>query len=179
MNPPLLGSTACRAGYTRSDSRMKIIHTGGKMRFLALILLIQTGFSQNVKITEMNWLLGKWIAENTNDRVVETWTKAGDLTFEGTNITYTNSDSSIIGEESLRLVQMSGEIFYIAKVKHNEFPIGFKLINTSDQQLIFENKSHDFPTQIQYKLTSSTTIEVVVRNKEKGFSFHFKKMILN
>ena len=55
------------------------------------------------------WLIGEWASADGSSG--ETWSKASASTFEGAGQVGT--------EESLRLVEMSGEVFYLAKVGHN------------------------------------------------------------
>ena len=70
---------------------------------------------------------------------------------------------------------MSGDIFYIAKVHHNELPIAFKLTQCSDSVAVFENPEHDFPKKIEYKLTDQDRITVTVGSSGEGFKIDFQR----
>ncbi|MEW6991134.1 DUF6265 family protein [Colwelliaceae bacterium 6441] len=82
--------------------------------------------------------------------------------------------NKIVSSETLRLVEMSGEIFYIAKVKSNDSPIAFKLTNCTKNTAIFENSQHDFPKKINYKYKKNKGISVFVSGENgKGFLIEY------
>ena len=144
-------------------------------------LLIITYFScssllaQYEGLNELEWLIGKW-ERRTNDNItIEFWHKAGDHTFEGFSETLRIATGEIVNYETLRIVEMSGEIFYIAKVSHNELPILFKLTESANSTFVFQNPSHDFPKKIEYKIVSKNEMLVTVGNKERGFKINFLK----
>ena len=76
---------------------------------------------------------------------------------------------------------MSNEVFYVAKVGHNELPVTFKLTSCSDKSARFENSSHDFPRVLEYTLERAEKeraekLTVYVSDgKDKGFSVHFDR----
>lgn len=111
------------------------------------------------------WLLGHWTGEHG---VTESWKQAGDRTYEGHGFDGKSS-------ESLRLVEMSGEVFYIAKVAHNELPVAFKLAICGDDLLVFENPDHDFPRRIEYRRDGDALIVRVSDGAERGFDLKFFK----
>ena len=47
-------------------------------------------------------------------------------TMEGWGRVYRTDSGNIEGEETLRLLEMSGEVFFVAKVGGNAFPVPFK-----------------------------------------------------
>lgn len=111
------------------------------------------------------WLLGHWTGERG---VTESWKQAGDRTYEGHGFDGKSS-------ESLRLVEMSGEVFYIAKVAHNELPVAFKLAICGDDLLVFENPAHDFPRRIEYRRDGDALTVRVSDGAERGFDLKFFK----
>lgn len=109
-----------------------------------------------------SWLLGTWRTGEPPHVTRESWTAASGSTWEGETITVSADDGKIQFTESLRIVAMAGEIFYLAKVAHNTLPVAFKLIQMDDHVLVFENPSHDFPRRMTYRLTEQNRLEVVV-----------------
>jgi peptidoglycan/xylan/chitin deacetylase (PgdA/CDA1 family) len=65
--------------------------------------------------------------------------------------------------ETIRVASMSGEVFFVAKVAHNEFPVAFKLTECSSVLAAFENPAHDFPTGIVYNLLDDGSLRVIDR----------------
>lgn len=127
-------------------------------------------------LQSLEWLLGEW--RSTGDKTVttESWTRVSPKTFEGRGETRSKKGKEILNAESLRLVEMSGEVFYWAKVSHNERPIAFKLVDCPGEEAVFENKDHDFPRKIEYRLTKANDLTVVVSDgQKKGFTLFFSR----
>ena len=133
---------------------------------LLISLLISTNVNANTcsSLTQLNWLIGEWQTDKSASFVNEIWQKVSDDTFEGQG--KTNSSS-----ESLRLVKMTDEVFYLAKVSHNPLPVAFKLSHCKNKQFVFENMQHDFPNKIEYRQINSNVLQVIVSGKaEKSFT---------
>lgn len=117
-------------------------------------------------LQQADWVLGAWVSD---EGPTESWHRAGPRTFEG-------AGTSGSGSETLRLVEMSGQVFYIAKVAHNELPVAFKLVDCGDALLVFENPTHDFPRQLEYRLTTGGAMTVTVSDgSDRSFEIHFRK----
>jgi hypothetical protein len=102
-------------------------------------------------LESLTWLVGNWNFKNSELNINESWERVSDKTFEGSGQTYSFKKNKIVSSETLRLVEMSGKIFYVAKVKSNDSPIAFKLTHCNENTAIFENSQHDFPKKIKYK----------------------------
>lgn len=152
------------------------------MRFLCgTFLICITAFSQRVfaqsckSLDDLQVFLGNWRAESPNNVTTESWAKVSDHSFEGKGLVEDRSGSPD-SSESLRIVEMSGEIFYIAKVKANEFPTSFKLTRCNQSKFDFENPTHDFPKKISYKFIKDKKLIVTVGgNDDEAFEINFQK----
>jgi hypothetical protein len=86
--------------------------------------------------------------------------------------------NTAISTESLRLVAMSDEIFFIAKVASNPLPVAFKLTQCANKIAVFENPHHDFPQTLSYQLIQSSQgdkqlkVKVFAANNP-GFEINF------
>jgi hypothetical protein len=123
------------------------------------------------RLDTISWLLGDW--QQSSDKLIisEHWQQTSPMTYEGLGMSERrlavtepaatdaaqldnkpalNSAASIT--ESLRLVAMSDEVFFIAKVSSNPLPVAFKLSQCSDTLAVFENPQHDFPQTLSYQL---------------------------
>lgn len=126
------------------------------------------------RVESLTWLLGNWTAENNRLKINETWNRVSDRTFEGSGTTYSKAENKIVSSETLRLVEMSGEVFYLAKVTSNDLPVAFKLTSCSGKTAIFENSLHDFPKTISYQLNKNNNITVLVSgDNDEGFSMEY------
>jgi hypothetical protein len=125
-------------------------------------------------VESVKWLIGNWYSENSRLKTYELWKRISDKTFEGSGYTFSIEKNKIVSSETLRLVEMSGEVFYVAKVASNDLPVAFKLTSCTAETATFENSLHDFPKKLSYKLNKEKNISVFVSGeKGKGFSIEF------
>lgn len=146
---------------------------------IGIILISLTGqvvAEAQESLDELDWILGVWVQESERETMEERWIRLNSTTFEGTGSSVSKSERGKITEESLLLVAMSGEIFYMAKVAHNEFPVPFRLTSLGPSHAIFENSNHDFPQKLTYTVRSENELTVEVSGESgKGFTIHFEK----
>lgn len=132
------------------------------------------GDCSNLK--SITWILGQWQQDSENSITTETWTKLSPNTFDGISQILSKKDDKITFVETLRIVEMSKEVFYIAKVSHNAFPVSFKLTECSDSMAVFENADHDFPKKLVYKIEDDGRhLNVTVSNEERQFTVEYIK----
>lgn len=142
--------------------------------FIPLVLFstlpVANVFAQDcLSLDGLEKLIGHWQENKEGQITQEEWQRVSPNSFEGEGV--------ILGQlgikqsiETLRLVEMSGDIFYIAKVKGNSFPISFKLTSCSDTHFVFENPEHDFPQKISYNFLGVNRMVVNVTGKNvEGF----------
>ena len=133
-----------------------------------------TSFADCHSLRSLDWLPGNWVAESEKAEIHETWRKVSPRTFEGNGWTL-DKDGKLVSQESLRLVTMDNEVFYMAKVAHNRNPVPFKAMQCSQQSATFVNLDHDFPNSIEYR-QAGEEIHVNVEDLEgKGFTLKFKR----
>jgi hypothetical protein len=122
------------------------------------------------------WLLGQWVAESDDRRVLETWREVSATTFEGRGVTSARADAAVLDGEDLRLVAMLDAVFYVAKVAHNPYPVAFRMTVCDAGQLVFENPTHDFPRRLEYAMLPGGRLEVTVSDgAERGFKLLFRR----
>ncbi|WDE14024.1 DUF6265 family protein [Thalassomonas haliotis] len=124
----------------------------------------------------VDWLLGSWRGTDGNNVIIESWQKVSPLTYEGLGETRSKASNALKGSESMRLVEMSNHVFYLAKVRHNELAVAFKLTRCSKRSAVFENPEHDFPQKLHYQLQGEHKLTVTVSNgKDEGFTINLDK----
>lgn len=71
---------------------------------------------------------------------------------------------------------MSGGVFYVSKVSHNELPVAFRLTTCTDGRFVFDNPQHDFPRRLDYRRVGADRLTVHVSDGgEKGFTLEFER----
>ena len=125
-------------------------------------------------LSQLNWLEGHWLNETEKSRNIEHWTRVSPTTLEGEGKVF-DMQGVLKNQESLRLVKMNGDIFYIAKVSHNLLPVAFKAVSCGVNTVTFENDQHDFPNQLTYKIKQSRLVVDVKDNQGKGFTITFER----
>lgn len=146
---------------------------------LVLSALLMMSLNANAQacqsLNQVKWLIGDWQSFASSTEVItESWRSISANTFEGQGATYSNGE--LKAEESMRIVEMSAQIFFIAKVKHNKLPVPFLLTQCHENTAKFENKNHDFPKFIEYKLANSQKLIVNVGNDVTNeFTLVFKR----
>jgi ketosteroid isomerase-like protein len=145
-----------------------------------LILALWTGIagaSECNSLASLDWLLGEWLAEDGKITWRESWTAIGPKTWEGRGVESSKSEPGNQNSEELRIVEMGGSVFYLAKVTHNELPIPFRLVECGDRRLVFANPAHDFPRRLDYERQPDGRLRVRVSDgADKGFTLDFARL---
>lgn len=132
------------------------------------------------ELTKASWLLGTWQTETPNGNLQEIWTIKNDSTYFGQSYFIAKKDT--IHSETIELVQDQEQLNYIATVRgeNQDLPITFKFRETEDNELVFENPKHDYPSKIFYKQKDSLNLEVAISGiqlvKKTSERFKMKKL---
>jgi len=149
-----------------------------KLSVLALLFSLSTavGAAPCDSLQSVRWILGDWKTEGGQTTTSESWGEVSPRTFEGRGEARTTDTNELRSSETLRLVEMSGELFYVAKVGHNEVPVAFKLTGCTEESAVFENPDHDFPRRLEYRRTGKNKMLVRVSDGgDKGFQVEFER----
>lgn len=145
----------------------------------ALVIVAWTGAAGATdcsSLDSLQWLQGEWLAEGAKTTWRETWTEIDPQTWEGRGIETSKADPDKQSSEDLRLVEMGGSVFYLAKVSHNDLPIPFRLVECGDRRLVFANPAHDFPRRLEYDRQPEGRLHVRVSDgADKGFTLDFAR----
>jgi len=126
---------------------------------VAIVSLLTTAsFGQSGTIDEMTWVLGTWQGSIGKMKVIEIWTQVNDLTLEGKNFTISGEDT--VAFEYMQFHQTGKHLNFIAS-PGGKAPTLFTLIKAEGSQWIFENKEHDFPQRVAYRLKDSMLIAYI------------------
>jgi len=147
---------------------------------LALIVALPTAVSSAGGLEDLDWIVGTWKREGRRGEVYESWRRLSDRTVEGDSWIVSSSDGKEHPLESLLLVEMSGEVFYIPKVAENEYPVPFRRTSMEAGRVVFENPTHDFPQTIVYQRDGDDGLTVTILGPIEGersgkVEFHFRR----
>lgn len=128
-------------------------------------------FGKEIKYHELykaHWLLGEWEKNDSIGSLKEIWTTLDDSTYQAKSY-YIINKKDTVHNESIELMQDGEFLIYSAKVmgENNNQSIPFQLIEDTDSLVVFENKKHDFPQKIQYKLLKDTSIVATISGIDK------------
>jgi len=153
-------------------------------RVFALLFLLALGGATTSRasgLDDLRWLEGTWKRETSRGVHYETWRILSERTFEGEAYLAGASGSATTVTESLLLVEMGGEVFYIPRPRENPYPVAFRLVEATKDSVTFENPAHDFPKKIIYARgpdgSLSASIEGPVDGQEapQRIEYHFTR----
>ncbi|TQV73985.1 hypothetical protein FLL45_14080 [Aliikangiella marina] len=153
--------------------------TGKKQSLLIIFLAFISPWSwakECSTIDQVDWLLGQWETVSNGNLIRESWQIVDARNRAGTSTTQKLGTTRTSFIETLRIVEMSGSIFYLAKTPQNQLPVAFKLIHCDNDRLKFENLVHDFPNIIEYQRESNVKVNVNVSGKNsQGFQLSYQR----
>lgn len=137
---------------------------------LAIVSCKKSDANEKDKIKISHWLLGNWENKTVDGNLTETWKKVNDSTFQAQS--YFIKEKDTLHFESITLQQKGEELTYNATVKgqNNDKPITFKLTNSTEKQLVFENPKHDYPKKIIYTQINEDNLVAEISGTLEGKS---------
>ncbi|MEQ9298971.1 MAG: DUF6265 family protein [Cyclobacteriaceae bacterium] len=137
---------------------------------IACLILISSSSKHppQTQVEVPEWLTSTW--ENKTDRgsIYESWTISGPKELAG--LSYMIKDKDTVIFETVRLVEDQNTLFYIPTVmdQNEQQPVKFKLREYTDNELVFENKAHDFPQVIAYRLINADSLVAEISGEQDG-----------
>ena len=129
-----------------------------------------------VNLDRLSWLLGSWVTPGEAWQTFERWERVGPDVFRGIGGSLDLGDGSTRVMETLHLLHIDGELFYLAKVAENPLPTAFRLTELSGKRAVFENPDHDFPTRLEYTRGDGDAVSVRVSGADGvGFTLQFAR----
>lgn len=117
-------------------------------------------------ITKAQWVLGEWKNNDKNGDFTEKWEIASDSTLMGESFVISKKDTVFF--ENMLLEQREDSLFYNVSINKQNTITSFYLTKSTDNQLVFENPKHDYPTKITYTLAAKDSIMAEISGKIKG-----------
>ena len=133
--------------------------------------------SQRSGIDRLDWISGCWVLDDGKERTEENWMKPGGQSMIG--MSRTVAGGKTVFTEHIQIRETNGQIAYIVALGMGAKPVVFKLIKSSDNDVIFENPEHDFPQRIIYRRESADALFARIEGQEKGVNkamdFRYKR----
>jgi hypothetical protein len=102
------------------------------------------------KLADLHWLSGCWARDGLDTGSVEAWSTAAGGTMFG--FSRDVRDGRTVAWEQLRIVAKDdGGIDYIA-TPSGQATTSFQMLSLARTEVVFENKEHDFPQRVIYRL---------------------------
>ena len=123
---------------------------------------------QFLQLQKADWFLGRWENNSEEGNLSEIWTKQNDSTFYGESYFVIKNDT--VFAETIHLQERNGVLSYVVSVpmQNEEEPVTFQSNKNTNDGLIFENPSHDYPTKISYKQVGSDSLVAEISGIKDG-----------
>ena len=129
-------------------------------------------------IAALSWLSGCWQQQSAEIGSIESWLAPAGGTMLG--MSRTVKGGKTIAYEFMRIHALAdGKLAFTAQPS-NQTEATFAALRVGHQEIVFENKGHDFPQRIIYRLAApgklSARIEGTREGKERGIDYPLTKV---
>lgn len=122
--------------------------------------------ANKVSVSQLGWLTGQWRMERAGRVTEEHWmAPAGGLML---GMARTVSKGKVLSFEFTQIREgPGGELYFVAQPAGQK-EAAFRLLSYSDNEVVFENKEHDFPQTICYRLNTDGTMLAYIEGPGPG-----------
>lgn len=120
------------------------------------------------RLSDLSWLAGCWESRNETRKVIihEQWMKPAGGMMLGSGRTLDGEKA--VDFEVLRIEQNGTAVIFYARPRGSKEETAFKAVKIGPTEAIFENKQHDFPQRIIYRLDGDKLFARVEGQKNGG-----------
>jgi hypothetical protein len=145
--------------------------------FLALSVLVSASYGQ--KLSDVAGLAGCWERRDEAKKLLisEQWMSPAGSSILGMGRTV--RDGKTTDWEFMRIEERADGLYFVARPRGNADDTSFKLVDSEANNFIFENKAHDFPQRVMYKISGDALtgrIEGVNNGKAMGIDFPMRRV---
>jgi hypothetical protein len=124
-----------------------------------------TGVASEEQVEHLAWLAGHWRAEDEGVRHEEVWIPPAGGVMLGLHREVGKEGGVFF--EFLRIAETESGVFYFAQPLGHP-AVGFRLVRSSTQRVVFENPEHDYPQRILYWLDEEGFLRARVEGRVGG-----------
>ena len=122
--------------------------------------------SESPSIDDLKWLAGCWASVGGETGSGEQWTMPAGNTLFG--VSRSVKDGKTVAYEFMQIRSNdAGEIEFIAKPS-GQTGATFLMVSLTENEVVFENPTHDFPQRIIYRLKSPGDLEARIEGEVNG-----------
>ncbi len=127
------------------------------------------GQNKLTNIADLGGMAGCWEQKNEAKKLLisEMWMSPAGSSMLGMGRTVKNGKTT--GWEYMRIEQRDDGIYFVSKPKENSEDTAFKLKSLTAAGTVFENKDHDFPQRVIYKIQGDKMIARIEGNDNGKF----------
>jgi hypothetical protein len=157
-----------------------ILRSVAVFAFVAIIdaTRIDAAAADATNVDELAWLSGCWMIEGAEPGSIESWLSPAGATLLGMSRTVKGGKTVAYEFMQIRALD-DGMLAYVAKPS-NQAEATFPLARIGKDEVMFENKTHDFPQRILYRLSGPgvlmARIEGTRAGKERAIDYPMKKI---
>jgi hypothetical protein len=144
--------------------------------FVFILFAIARGASAD-GIDDLSWLTGCWSHNTAEPGSVEMWTSPAGETLLGVSRTVKNAKT--VAYEFMQIRWQDKGLVFIARPS-NQSEASFRATRASTSEVVFENREHDFPQRVMYRLTApgamTARIEGTRDGKLRGIDYPMTKI---
>jgi hypothetical protein len=135
---------------------------------LAIVSCNKTASVEKDKIKTADWLIGNWEKTSPEGVISENWEKVNDSTFSATSYFIKGKDT--LHFEKIVLAQKGETLTYNALVKgqNDDKSVAFPSTLDTENQLVFENPTHDYPQKIKYTKGQKNIVVIEISGIQQG-----------
>jgi hypothetical protein len=143
-----------------------------KLISVVIVLLLAIGTSlaaqdrtTKLELSALAWMAGTWTGVTENTEMEEQWTvpKGGIMLGIHRDV----RDGRAVSFEFIRIQESADGVTYWAS-PNGKPATPFRAIEIAGQRVVFENKEHDFPQRVIYRLTSDGMLHARIEGTIKG-----------
>ena len=135
--------------------------------FLILSLALISNAQKNsfTELADFDGMAGCWEHKEPGKGlfISEQWMSPAGTSILGMGRTVKNGKT--VGFEFMRIEQNTDGIFFVARPHENKVETAFKLKNSTQNEVVFENLEHDFPQRVIYKLLGTKLVGRIEGNQ--------------
>ncbi len=140
--------------------------------YFIILLLLSSCYrpTPQQSFNDLQQLEGKWMSSQ-NVQFNEHWEIKSDTLMQGMGFSLQENDTAF--KEELKIYYKEGIVYYAVKVGGSLQFVSFKLIEAKKNLWIFENKTHDYPNIINYKLLDDNELTATTTNSNGNKKIEF------
>jgi hypothetical protein len=141
-------------------SEMRKVFSG----FCVFLLIAATGARAD-GVESLGWLSGCWTTSRDGRVTEETWLRPAGGNLVGVGRTL--RDGTLRQYEFMRIDVQNGAVTFTA-VRSGQSPASFPAVRQTADEIVFENKAHDFPRTITYRSSGPDTLYAAIQGPING-----------